>query len=115
MSDVTILYRPVGPQELALIKASGWTSFPPRKPEQPIFYPVLNEEHAAWISKQWNVRDYGSGYVTRFAVDSAFLKRYPVQRVGSANAQELWVPADDPDQFNRMIVGAIEVIAEFHA
>jgi hypothetical protein len=115
MSNVTILFRPVGPQELALIAASGWTSFPPRKPEQPIFYPVLNEEYAAWISKKWNVRDHGSGDVTRFAVDSEFLKRYPAQRVGSAQAEELWVPADELDEFNRMIDGVIEVIAEFHA
>ena len=41
MRDVTILYRPVGPQELVLIEASGWIAFPPRKAEQPIFYPVL--------------------------------------------------------------------------
>jgi hypothetical protein len=41
MHDVTILYRPVGPQELVLIEASGWIAFPPRKAEQPIFYPVL--------------------------------------------------------------------------
>jgi hypothetical protein len=115
MAEETILYRPVGPEELALIKASGWTAFPPRKPEQPIFYPVINEEYAAWISKQWNVRDHGSGYVTRFAVDSEFLKRYPVQRVGSEHAVQLWVPAHDLDEFNRMIVGTIEVIAEFHA
>jgi hypothetical protein len=100
---------------LALIEASGWTSFPPRKPEQPIFYPVLNEEYAAWISKHWNIRDHGSGYVTSFAVDSEFVKRYPVQRVGSVIAQELWVPADELAEFNRMIVGGIEVIAEFHA
>ena len=84
MSDLTILYRPVGPEELALIEASGWTAFPPRKPEQPIFYPVCNEEYAAWISKHWNVRDYGAGYVTRFAVDSDFLKRTPSSASGQS-------------------------------
>ncbi|MDJ0699325.1 MAG: hypothetical protein QNJ07_05670 [Woeseiaceae bacterium] len=36
------LYRPVGPAELDLIRDSGWQEFPPRLPEQPIFYPVLN-------------------------------------------------------------------------
>jgi hypothetical protein len=72
-------------------------------------------EYAAWISKHWNVRDFGSGYVTRFAVDSEFLKRYPIQRVGAGPAEELWVPADELDQFNRTIVGKIEVIAEFDA
>ena len=83
------------------------TEFPPRKPEQPIFYPVLNEEYAAWISKHWNVRDHGSGYVTRFAVDSKFLKRYPVRASRVGTRQELWVPAEELDQFNTMIVGAM--------
>ncbi len=113
MSDITILYRPVGPKELALIDASGWTAFPPRLPEQPIFYPVLNEEYAAWISRNWNVRDYGSGFVTRFAVRSEVARRYPVRRVGAGHAEELWVPAEELAEFNRNIVGRIEVIAEF--
>jgi hypothetical protein len=114
VDDITVLYRPVGPKELALIEASGWTAFPPRLPEQPIFYPVLNEEYAAWISRNWNVRDYGSGYVTRFAVRSEFAGRYPVQRVGAGHAEELWVPAEELAEFNRNIVGRIEVVAEFH-
>jgi hypothetical protein len=42
MEEVTILYRPVGPTELALIEASNWKAFPPRLAEQPIFYPVLD-------------------------------------------------------------------------
>ena len=109
----TILYRSVGPKELALIEASAWTAFPPRLPEQPIFYPVLHEEYAAWISRNWNVRDYGSGFVTRFAVRKEFASRYPTQRVGAGHAEELWVPAEDLDEFNRNIVGLIEVIAEF--
>jgi hypothetical protein len=115
VDDITILYRPVGPKELALIEASGWTAFPPRLPEQPIFYPVLNEEYAAWISQNWNVRDYGSGYVTRFAVRSEFASRYPVRRVGAGHAEELWVPAEELAEFNRNIVGCIEVVAEFLA
>jgi hypothetical protein len=38
-----ILFRPVGEAELVLIRQSGWREFPPRLPEQPIFYPVLDE------------------------------------------------------------------------
>jgi hypothetical protein len=34
----------VGPGELELIAASGYRPFPPRLPEQPIFYPVLTDE-----------------------------------------------------------------------
>jgi ADP-ribosylglycohydrolase len=41
--NTVTLYRPVGPKELGLIRASGWRAFPPRLPEQPIFYPVLEE------------------------------------------------------------------------
>jgi len=80
--ETATLYRPVGPRERELIEESGWTKFPPRLPEQPIFYPVLTEEYAAQIARDWNVRDAGAGYVTRFEVDADFIRRYPVQTVG---------------------------------
>ena len=47
--ELTTLYRPVGPKELELIEQSGWKKFPPRLSEQPIFYPVMNEEYAIQI------------------------------------------------------------------
>lgn len=109
------LYRPVGPQELALIVQSDYREFPPRLPEQPIFYPVLSEEYAVQIARDWNVKASGSGYVTQFQVRREFLDRYEVQTVGSAVHQEYWIPAEDLPEFNRNIVGAIEVIAEFHS
>lgn len=107
------LFRPIGPAEHALIKASGWTAFPQRLPEQPIFYPVLNEEYAVQIARDWNVKADGAGFVTRFHVDAEFLRRYPVQTVGAKGHQELWVPAEELDEFNAHIIGPIEVIAEF--
>jgi hypothetical protein len=110
----TTLYRPVGPQELALIAASGYREFPPRLPDQPIFYPVLNEEYAAQIARDWNVKASGSGYVTRFHVARSFLDRFPEQVVGAAIHRELWIPAGDLAEMNRNIVGPIEVIAAFH-
>lgn len=113
MSMMT-LYRPVGPKELALIEASGWREFPPRLPEQPIFYPVLNEEYAVQIARDWNVPQSGSGFVTKFSMDADFVGRYPVQTVGGSIHQELWVPAEELTEFNGHIVGKIEVIAEFH-
>ena len=106
-------YRPVGPSELELIAESGHRRFPPRLPEQPIFYPVCNEEYATQIARDWNVKESGSGYVTRFAIRSDFLARYEPQRVGSAIAIEYWIPAEELEAFNDAIVGAIEVIAEF--
>ncbi|MGE5333172.1 MAG: hypothetical protein ACM3N4_00600 [Nitrososphaerota archaeon] len=114
MSDeTTILYRPVGEQELALIAASGYSAFPPRLEWQPIFYPVLNEEYARQIAREWNARDGKHGYVTRFAVETAFLSRYEVQRVGSAIHQEYWIPAEDLEDFNQHIAGKIAVIATY--
>lgn len=112
--DNTItLYRPVGPKELALIRDSGYSAFPARLPDQPIFYPVLNEEYATQIARDWNVRASGAGFVTHFRVSTAFLSRYEVQTVGSRLHQEYWIPAGDLDGFNRNIVGLIEVIAAF--
>ena len=110
--ETTVLYRPVGPNELALIASSGFKEFPPRLPQQPIFYPVLNEEYARQIARNWNVKDSGAGYVTRFAVRKDFLAKYSSQKVGSAIHQELWIPAEDLVEMNRNIVGLIEVIAE---
>lgn len=111
MPLTTTLYRPVNQKELDLIEQMGWKAFPPRLPEQPIFYPVMNEAYATQISKEWNVPAYGVGYVTRFEVDSEFLKRYKVENVGGEIHNELWVPAEELEEFNKQIVGLIEVIA----
>ena len=114
-AQTTVLYRPVGKNELALIRESGNTRFPPRLPEQPIFYPVLNEAYAAQIARDWNARHNrdGVGYVTRFRVRTEFLDRYEVQTVGGSEHQEYWIPAEELEEFNRNIVGEIEVIAEY--
>jgi hypothetical protein len=117
MDEMTkTLYRPVGEAELGLIRESGFREFPPRLPEQPIFYPVLNEEYAARIARDWNTKDERSGfvgYVLQFAVRTEFLRRYDVHVVGSAEHREYWIPAEDLPEFNANIVGKIEVIAEF--
>src|SRR3954454_3945268 len=112
--NTTTLFRPVGPDELALIAASGHREFPPRLPDQPIFYPVLNEEYARQIARDWNVKASGAGYVTRFQVDSQFLERYPHQVVGAAIHREPWIPAEDLPELNQHIAGLIEVIGEFY-
>ncbi len=111
--NTTTLYRPVGPNELKLIRQADFKAFPPRLPEQPIFYPVTNEEYAVQIASNWNVRDSGSGYVTEFDVDREFLSRYKVQQVGGQVHKELWVPAEELDEFNRHIVGEIRVTRTF--
>ena len=112
-NELTTLYRPVGPKELELIRQSGWTKFPPRLPEQPIFYPVLNEEYAIQIARDWNVPASGSGYVTKFHVRSEYLKKFGTQNVGSEIHNELWVPAEELNEFNSNIMGLIEVTQTF--
>ena len=114
--ETTTLYRPVGQGELDLVRASGFRRFPPRLPEQPIFYPVLNEQYATQIARDWNTRDASSGfvgYVLRFAVRSECLDHYQVRTVGSPEHREYWIPAADLEIFNENIVGAIELITEF--
>ncbi|UOG75527.1 hypothetical protein MTX78_02770 [Hymenobacter tibetensis] len=113
--EALLLYRPVNQQELDLIAASGWLEFPPRLPEQPIFYPVLNEQYAAQIARDWNVPYYGVGYVLRFAVEAEYAASFPVQNVGNQEHEELWVPAEELADFNRHIMGQIEVVAVFKA
>jgi hypothetical protein len=108
------LWRPTGPQEIALVEASGWREWPPRLPEQPIFYPVLNQDYASMIARDWNVQQSGSGYVTRFRVRRSFLDRYDVHQVGGRTILEYWIPAEDLAELNANIVGAIEVVAEYH-
>lgn len=107
------LWRPVGPKELELMRAAGMRAFPPRLPEQPIFYPVLTEAYAIRIARDWNVPASGSGYVTRFAVRKDFLDRYGVQEAGGRRHLEYWIPAEDLPAFNAAIVGEIDVTAEF--
>lgn len=113
--EATILFRPVGPKELALIAASGYREFPPRLPEQPIFYPVLNEDYARQIARDWNVPASGADFVVRFALKNEFANRYPIQTVGGSVHKELWIPAEELAEMNRNIVGFIEVIAEFRS
>jgi hypothetical protein len=114
VSTIT-LYRPVGTKELELIEASGWKAFPPRLPEQPIFYPVTNEGYARQIARDWNAvhNEDRRGYVTRFAVREDVAGRYERRVVGGREHEELWVPAEDLGAFNDAIIGLIEVIAAY--
>jgi len=115
MSDfeTIVLLRPVGPVELELIKQLKMRAFPPRLPDQPIFYPVLSEEYAVKIARDWNVPAAGRGFVTRFRVRKDFLDSYEAREVGGREHREYWIPAEDLTAFNQAIVGTIEIIVEF--
>ncbi|HWF42333.1 MAG TPA: hypothetical protein VN683_09645 [Acidothermaceae bacterium] len=112
-ADTVRLWRPTGPEELGLVEASGWRAWPPRLPDQPIFYPVLSREYAASIARDWNVKRSGVGYVTTFEVKQSFLDKYQIQQVGGREILEYWIPAEDLADMNQNIVGLIEVVAEY--
>ena len=112
--STTTLYRPTGPEELALVRATGSKKWPPRLPDQPIFYPVTNEQYAIEIARDWNVPASGYGCVTKFEVLNSFMKNYQIHQVGAARHTEWWIPAEDIDKLNDSIVGEIEVVLEFH-
>lgn len=115
MGKTTTLFRPVGTKELELISQSEFTVFPPRLPEQPIFYPVLSESYAIQIARDWNARlnEDRAGFVTKFEAKTNFLEGYETQVVGGTEHTEYWIPAEDLEDFNSNIVGRIEVIREF--
>lgn len=115
MNNTVIMFRPVGSAELKLIEDSGFKTYPPRLPDQPIFYPVLNEAYARQIAKDWNskLNDDKVGYVTRFAVKTETANKYKPEVVGAKMHEEIWVPAEELDEFNAAIVGKIEVIVKY--
>ncbi|MBO9521744.1 MAG: hypothetical protein J7518_09420 [Nocardioidaceae bacterium] len=113
-AETVTLWRPTGPEELALVEASGWRKWPARLPDQPILYPVLNEDYAIRIARDWNVKACGVGYVTRFEVEKSYLDQHEVHQVGVETILEYWIPAEELDAFNAHIVGTIEVIAEYN-
>ena len=113
MSEAVTLWRPTGPEELKLVEEAGWRAWPPRLPEQPIFYPVTTEAYAVKIARDWNVPASGSGFVTRFEVRKDFLDQYDVQVAGGREHEEYWIPSEELDALNAAIVGEITVVRTF--
>jgi len=112
MKTIT-LYRPINQAELTLIKDLNWNEFPPRLPEQPFFYPVMNEQYAEEITRKWNVPAYRKGFIVKWEIDEVYISKFEVKNVGGHHHNELWVLAEDLDEFNKHIVGEIKLIAEF--
>jgi len=100
-----ILWRPVGMRELALVFEADMKVFPPRLPEQPIFYPVLVEAYADQIASTWNTaEDPFAGYVLEMEIHDDYASRFEPQTVGGTRHRELWVPAEELGEFNRQMV-----------
>ncbi len=115
-NQTAVLFRPVGQKELDLIRESGWKRFPPRLEWQPIFYPVLTEQYAVQIARDWNTKDPNSdyvGYVLRFRVREEYLDRHEPHEAGGRELMEYWIPSEELDDFNDNVVGQIQVIHEF--
>ncbi len=109
-----VLYRPVGHRELELIGQANFKAFPPRLPDQPIFYPVLNAGYAREIAEGWNTkRDTFAGYITRFNIDQNYSQKFQKEIVGKKTHEELWIPSNELEVFNKNIFGHIEVIAAY--
>lgn len=111
-----LLFRPTGLVELKLVAEAGWRAWPPRLPDQPIFYPVLSRDYARKIARDWNSVDRFSGFigfVTEFEIDDDYGKRFDIRTVAGRDHQELWVPAEQLDEFNQHIVGCIRVVEAF--
>src|SRR5688572_25932110 len=109
-----ILYRPVGLQELVLIYDSGMKAFPARLPQQPIFYPVLQLEYARQTASGWNTQNGEfAGYVTQFKVEDEYIGQFEQHTVGGSQYKELWIPAEEVDEFNKQITGHIKVLEAY--
>ena len=113
MDETVTIYRPTGPEELDLVRQSGYKKWPPRLPSQPIFYPVTNEKYAIEITKKWNVPLFDIGFVTEFKVKKRFMDKYEIKIVGERHHAEWWIPAEDLIELNDNIVGKIEIIGEY--
>ncbi|MEP6672233.1 MAG: hypothetical protein ABJF10_23925 [Chthoniobacter sp.] len=109
-----ILWRPVGFKELALLFDAQMREFPPRLPEQPIFYPVTNRAYAEQIARDWNTKeDDRAGYVTEFEIPDAYAAQFERHVVGGHEHEELWVPAERLSEFNARIRAPIRVVAAY--
>jgi hypothetical protein len=110
------LFRPTGLKELQLVRDTGWCAWPPRLPDQPIFYPVTTFAYAEKIARDWNSKGPAPsniGFVTAFEITEAMAAKYPVQLAGGRDHAELWVPAEELETFNTGIVGLITVVAVY--
>jgi len=115
--DTRTLYRPVGLKEAQLILEADSRAFPPRRPEQPIFYPVLNFQYAEQIARNWNTKNAGSGFVgfvTEFQMDKTYIEQFEEHVVGASIHRELWIPTERLDDFNRHIQGRIKITASYY-
>jgi hypothetical protein len=96
---------------------SGRRAFPPRLAHQPIFYPLLTLSYAQQIARDWNTPDAASdyaGFVTAFDLPRPYADQFEVKTVGGRIHQELWIPAEQLNEFNQQIVRPIRFCAAYY-
>src|SRR5207247_235291 len=72
-----ILWRPVELHEMAKVFEAGMKGFPPRLPEQSIFYPVLVQEYADQTAATWNTKEEPFvGYVIEMEILDEYGARF---------------------------------------
>jgi hypothetical protein len=58
------------------------------------------------IATRWNKK----GCVVKFEINDAYISKFDVQTVGARYHQEYWIPAEELEEFNKNIIGTIEII-----
>ncbi len=104
-----ILYRPTGLIEFNLTKESNFTEFPLRLPEQPFFYPVLNMKYALQIS-EWNYSSCNFASIFQFEILDKYIEIFSIENVGDKLHNELWIPSEELENFNKNIINNIKII-----
>lgn len=109
------LYRPLSAEEYRAVEEKGFTGFPPRSEEQPLFTALLSEEGATQIARHMRIAKTAENliYVVSFLVDDAYIRQFPVQHANERNRRALWIPADEVDILNQHLIGKIRLIASY--
>lgn len=102
------MYRPVGPDELTLIKDSGFREFPPPLSAAANFlWVVTSVDYAHEIAEGWLACREGSAVVVEFSVHKDFITRNQNRMRSDARGSVLWIPREDIDDFNLHLLGDI--------
>jgi hypothetical protein len=111
-----ILFRPVGVSELGLLAKNGFRRFPPPTAEKQAFCPMLAFDDARRVAEQSNTKDRKSGFagfVTRFEVADDYVRRLEPGAPGGRWTRGFRVPLSELENFNRHIIGTIEIVRRY--
>ncbi len=106
--NIATLYRAVNAEELAALQSLRWKGFPPCA--EAAFYPALNARFALDFIHSQEGGKKPALYLTRFQIHAGYVRSFEVQTLSGEVHDELWVPAEEWENFNRNIVGRIAVV-----